>query len=191
MGKVFVLGKERSSKCTSDHEFDLVETLSDHKDAIQSADCSANGELLATSDSSGTILVRKPDDAFEIVHRIPGDAFPATCIRFTPNNLLLGGYLTGAIRIYRKDDFRLCAEIAGHSRAVTALDVNDKYVVSVGEDTFMNVWELTASKTAPRVQLVSSQCAANDLLTGVAFGKGKTVLTAAYDTTHLKLWVPQ
>ncbi|GLE03275.1 hypothetical protein PINS_up012165 [Pythium insidiosum] len=191
VGKIFILAKEKSSKATSDHDFDVVEKLSEHKDAIQSLACSANGGLLASCDDSGTILIRNPEDAFEVLHRIPGDNFPATSLRFTPSGTLLGGYLTGLLRVFRSTDFHVHAEIAAHSRAVTAIDVSDDLVVSVGEDTFMNVWELSGKKEAPRIQLVSSHCVSNDLLTGVVFVGAKSVMTAAYDTTHLKLWLPE
>lgn len=192
VGKVFILGKERSAKAsTTEHEFDLLETLSDHKEAIQSADSSKNGTLLATSDDSGTILVCNPDETFAIVHRVTGDGYPAMSIRFTPENLMVCGYLTGIIRIFRKKDYRLHAEIAAHSRAITAIDTSDKYIVSVGEDTFINVWELVGDSATPRIRLASAHSVTNDLLTGVCFAGPKTVLTAAYDTTHLKLWVPE
>ncbi|KAJ0396798.1 hypothetical protein P43SY_007694 [Pythium insidiosum] len=191
VGKIFVLAKEKASKATADHDFDVVEKLGEHKEAIQSMACSAKGGLLASCDDSGTILVRNPEDAFEVVHRIPGDNYPATSLRFTPDGALVGGYLSGLLRVFRGTDFHVHAEIAAHSRAVTAIDVSDDLVVSVGEDTFVNVWELSGKKEAPRIKLVSSHSVPNDLLTGVAFVGAKSIITAAYDTTHLKLWLPE
>lgn len=191
-GKCFVVGKERSSKSASPHEFDLLETLSDHKDPICCIDSSKDGLLAAVSDASGTILVRHPDENFEIMHRIMGNEYPATSLRFTADKWLVVGYLTGKLRFYHKDNFRLHSEVAAHSRAITALDVNEHCIVSVAEDTFMNVWELTTAKTGtPRVKLVSSQPIPNDMLVGVAFAGDKSVITASYDTNHLKLWLPE
>ncbi|TMW69411.1 hypothetical protein Poli38472_001567 [Pythium oligandrum] len=188
-GKVFVLAKEASSK--SDHSFDLVETLTDQTEPIHSIDSPTDGALLASSDDSGTILVRNPDDAFVVARSIPGGGFPATSIRFTPNNWLVSAYITGTIRIFRKNDFHVHAEIAAHSRAITALDVYEDRLVSVGEDTFLNVWEIDGEKDTPRFKLTSSQSVTNDLLVGVAMVNPKKVFTTSYDTTHLKLWVAE
>lgn len=147
---------------------------------------------MAVSDASGTILIRHPDENFEIVHRITGHEYPATSLRFTADNWLVVGYLTGKLRFYQKDTFRLHSEVAAHSRAITALDVNEHCIVSVAEDTFMNVWELSSAKAgAAKVKLVSSQLIPNDVLVGVTFAGGRSVITASYDTNHLKLWLPE
>ncbi|RLN98936.1 hypothetical protein BBJ28_00016545 [Nothophytophthora sp. Chile5] len=152
-----------------------------------------DGSILASSDMSGVILVHSPDEGFEVVHRIEGDGYPATCMAFAADNWLVGGYLTGCIRLFSPDKFHLHAEIAAHTRAITALDARDDHIVSVSEDTFMNIWEILPGKAAagPRLKLVSSQPVPNDLLTGVAFSSGNALFTATYDTAHVKLWTPE
>ncbi|KAF1336645.1 hypothetical protein FI667_g469, partial [Globisporangium splendens] len=138
------------------------------------------------------ILVRNPDDNFEILHHIEGDGFPVTSLSMAMDHWLFCGYTTGRLRIFKKENnFQLHAEVAAHSRAITALDVHDHQVATVSEDTFLNIWELTSSKTSAKVKLVSSQCVQNDLLTGVAFAGAKSIVTASFDTAHLKLWVPE
>lgn len=192
-----MLGTNTSAKSTSasDQEFELILTLDNNKDAIHCLDGSRRGVLLAASDDSGSVIVRNGEDSFDVVHRIPaagGDAFPVTSLRFTDDGLLVCAYVTGLLRIYNNGTFRLHAEIAAHTRAVTALDVCGQFIVSVSEDTFMNVWETSGSASAPRIELVSSQSVANDLLNGVVFAKTdnsmKTIITSSYDTTHVKLW---
>ena len=184
-----MLGKDSSTKGGSTHEFELVKTLTGHKDAVCAIDSASDGALVASSDDSGTILVRNVTNDFDIVHRLTGDGYPATSLRFCHNDWLVTAYLTGKIRIFRRNSFTIHAEIAAHSRAITALDAFDSCFASVGEDTFLNVWEI--SKTGGRVKLVSSQRIANDLLSGVAFAGAKHLVTAAYDTSNLKLWVPE
>lgn len=185
-----MLGKEKSSKATTTQEFDLLETLSEHKESISCIESSRNGALVASGDSSGLVLVYNPDDKFEVLHRIESSE-PVTTMRFVLEDWLVCGYLTGGMRIYKKDSFQLHAEVAAHTRAITAIDVFENHVVSVSEDTFLNVWELSSSKASGHVRLVSSHCVPNDLFTGVAFAGTKSILTATYDTSHLKLWVPE
>lgn len=186
-----MLGKEKSSKATTTQEFDLLETLSEHKESISCIESSRDCALVASGDDSGLVLVHNPDDNFEVLHRIESSE-SVTSMRFALEHWLVCGYLTGSMRIYKKDSsFQLHAEVAAHTRAVTAIDVLENHVVSVSEDTFLNVWELSSSKTSGRVRLVSSHCVPNDLLAGVAFAGAKSILTATYDTSHLKLWVPE
>lgn len=185
-----MLGKEKSSKATTTQEFDLLETLGEHKESISCIESSRNGALVASGDDSGLVLVYNPDDNFEVLHRIESSE-SVTTMRFALEHWLVCGYLTGGMRIYKKDSFQMHAEVAAHTRAITAIDVFENHVVSVSEDTFLNVWELSSNKASGRVRLVSSHCVPNDLITGVAFAGAKSILTATYDTSHLKLWVPE
>ncbi|TYZ63126.1 hypothetical protein PybrP1_008209 [[Pythium] brassicae (nom. inval.)] len=189
VGKLLVIGKEKAAKATAAPEFDLLETLREHTNAaITGVEASPAGALLATSDDSGLLLVRRPDDNFDVAHRVESDAgYPITAMRFVLDKWLVCGYLTGALRVYAADTLQLHAEVAAHSRAITALDALEGYVASVGEDTFLNIWELAGG----HVRLASSHAVPNDLLAGVAFAAPRSVITAAYDTSHLKLWVPE
>lgn len=148
---------------------------------------------MASGDASGTILVRRTENKFDIAHRLPGDGFPATSLVFLSDHRLVAGYITGTLRIFNPDNFRVVAEVAAHSRAITALDTRGPYVVSVSEDTFLNVWEIAEGSKGPsiRVKLASSLSVSNDLLVGVAFASEKNVYTATYDCANLKLWVPE
>lgn len=195
LGRLLVIGKERESKASDGPEFDLLETLREHSDAITSVESCANGSLVASADASGAILVRNPEDNFEVVHRIAGDSYPVSCLTFLDDKRLVSGDITGKLRVYGPQEFPLIVEVAAHSRAITALDSRDDLIVSVSEDTFMNVWVLSngGGKMGARVKLASSQQVPNDLLVGVAFAtsSGKNLFTVAYDTSHLKLWVPE
>lgn len=193
LGKLLVIGKEKAVKATPTPEFDLLETLREHKEAaITCVESSKTGALVVSSDDSGLLLAHNVDDNYDVVHRVESDAgYPVTTMSFVLDKWLVCGYLTGLMRIYRTDTFHLHAEVAAHSRAITAFDVLEGRLASVGEDTFLNVWELSGGKGGGHVRLVSSHSVQNDLLVGVAFTGAKSVITAAYDTSHLKLWVPE
>ncbi|GMF32890.1 unnamed protein product [Phytophthora fragariaefolia] len=173
--------------------FDVCKTLTGHDEAICCVESSLDGTLLASSDMSGAILIRDPGDGFEITHRIVTSGYPATSMTFMAENWLVVGFLTGCLRLYNPENFRVHAEVAAHTRAITALDAHNEFAVSVSEDTFMNIWEISSSKpgAGPRVKLVSSQAVPNDLLTGVVFASTNTLFTATYDTAHLKFWSPE
>ncbi|EEY56724.1 uncharacterized protein PITG_20800 [Phytophthora infestans T30-4] len=190
LGKLLVIGKEEEAKSGEGSSFEVSETLTEHDEAICCVESSLDGTLLASSDMSGAILLRNPKDGFEVTHRIVSTAYPATSMTFMAENWLVAGYLTGCLRLYNPQGFALHAEVAAHTRAITALDAHNEFAVSVSEDTFMNVWEISSSKpgATPRVKLVSSQPVPNDLLTGVAFVSTNSLLTAAYDSAHLKFW---
>ncbi|KUF75374.1 WD repeat-containing protein 54 [Phytophthora nicotianae] len=193
VGKLLVIGKEEEAKSGEGSSFEVCKTLTEHGEAICSVESSLDGTLLASSDMSGAIMIRNPRDGFKVTHRIVSTGYPATSMTFMAENWLVAGFLTGCLRLYNPENFHLHAEVAAHTRAITALDAHNEFVVSVSDDTFMNIWEISSTKpgAAPRVKLVSSQPVPNDLLTGVAFVSTNSLLTAAYDSAHLKLWSPE
>ncbi|RLN51730.1 hypothetical protein BBJ29_006881 [Phytophthora kernoviae] len=194
LGKLLVLEKEEEAKSgEGSSSFDVCKVLSEHEAAICCVESSLDGTLLASSDNSGAILIRNPGEGFEVVHRIVIDEYPATCMTFMAENWLVVGFLTGCLRLFSPEDFHLHAEVAAHTRAITALDAHNEYVASVSEDTFLNIWEISSNKpgSGPRVKLASSQAVPNDLLTGVAFVSTNSLFTATYDTAHLKFWSPE
>ncbi|KAG3028116.1 hypothetical protein PC121_g2129 [Phytophthora cactorum] len=193
LGKLLVIGKEEEAKSGEGSRFEVCKTLTEHDEAICCVESSLDGTLLASSDMSGAILIRNPGDGFEVTHRIVSTGYPATSMTFMAENWLVAGFLTGCLRLYNPESFHLHAEVAAHTRAITALDAHNEFAVSVSEDTFMNIWEISSSKpgAAPRIKLVSSQPVPNDLLTGVVFVSTNNLLTAAYDSAHLKFWSPE
>ncbi|KAG7388433.1 WD repeat-containing protein 54 [Phytophthora boehmeriae] len=194
LGKMLVIEKNEEAKSgEGSSSFDVCKVLSEHEAAICCVESSFDGTLMASSDTSGDILIRNPGEGFEVLHRIAIDEYHATCMTFMAENWLVVGFVTGCLRLFSPDDFHLHAEVAAHTRAITALDAHNEFVASVSEDTFLNIWEISSSKpgSGPRVKLASSQAVPNDLLTGVAFMSTNTLFTATYDTAHLKFWSPE
>ncbi|KAG1690583.1 hypothetical protein DVH05_028086 [Phytophthora capsici] len=193
LGRLLVIGKEEDAKSSDGSGFEVCKTLKSHEEAICCVESSLDGTLLASSDMSGAVLIHNPGDGFEVTHRIVSTGYPVTCMTFMAENWLVAGFLTGCLRLYNPETFHVHAEVAAHTRAITALDAHNEFAVSVSEDTFMNVWEISSSKAGadPRVKLASSQAVPNDLLTGVAFVSTNSIFTAAYDSSHLKFWSPE
>eukprot|EP00644_Phytophthora_capsici_P017781 jgi/Phyca11/537583/estExt2_fgenesh1_pg.C_PHYCAscaffold_1000004 len=190
---LLVIGKEEDAKSSDGSGFEVCKTLKSHEEAICCVESSLDGTLLASSDMSGAVLIHNPRDDFEVTHRIVSTGYPVTCMTFMAENWLVAGFLTGCLRLYNPETFHVHAEVAAHTRAITALDAHNEFAVSVSEDTFMNVWEISSSKAGagPRVKLASSQAVPNDLLTGVAFVSTNSIFTAAYDSSYLKFWSPE
>ncbi|KAE9044187.1 hypothetical protein PR003_g2683 [Phytophthora rubi] len=193
IGKLLVIGKEEDAKAAEGSGFEVCKTLTGHDEPICCVESSLDGTLLASSDMSGAIMIRSPGDGFEVTHRIASKGYPATSMTFMAENWLVAGFLTGCLRLYNPESFHVHAEVAAHTRAITALDAHNEFAVSVSEDTFVNIWEISSCKpgAGPRVKLVSSQAVPNDLLTGVVFASTNNLFTATYDTAHLKFWSPE
>jgi len=60
--------------------------------------------------------------------------------------------------------------------------------VTIGEDAYMNVWEITTRESNCQVSLISSTRVGDEILTGVVISSATSVQTASYDVCHLKSW---
>jgi WD40 repeat protein len=60
-----------------------------------------------------------------------------------PKPRLAGGYANGEIKVYNiGDNYDLCFSISAHLRMITSLTSFDKYLVSCGDDCYVNVWKI-------------------------------------------------
>merc|ERR1712137_790317 len=91
----------------------------------------------------------------------------------------------GSICIYSADDLQIQAEIKAHARLLTAMDVHEekRQIASVGEDTFLHVWEVQDTPSCA-VSLVSSRHVTDSLLTGVVL-QPSSVHVVGYDSKEL------
>ncbi len=109
-------------------------------------------------------------------------------------SLFIVGYASGIVKIFMAATGAPVCELAAHSRQVSAVACHKSgkaVFATVGDDTFVNVWELSGAKVEnTEVKLlVSSRCP--DLqLTGVAFGgpKMSSVVAAVYDYKQVLVW---
>ncbi|KAF2345858.1 WD40-repeat-containing domain, partial [Trinorchestia longiramus] len=104
---------------------------------------------LAVGDVRGNIMVGKAvGDSVDKLWEIESYGSAVSCLACV-GDLLLGGYLSGHLRVFSLSTRSVLAEICAHGRAVTGLDavegVGERELlrgVSVGEDTFVRVWGL-------------------------------------------------
>lgn len=110
-------------------------------------------------------------------------------------DIVAAGFSTGHLRIFRTRTSELVVEVAAHSRCVNAVDIHayQPLVVSVGEDTFVNIWSLPdfESKGSGEISLLFSSCVKDQLLTGAKFMNDETgnFAIAAYDVDQISVWV--
>ena len=141
--------------------------------------CASNSEsIAATADVSGLILLHDAKDQYEKLLEIKNQGSFAVTDMVMNDKFVIASYCTGHIRFFRIETGNLATEIAAHARAITALDLLDNHLVSVGEDTFLNVWSIPDSeaKTIPNLPVVSSKWIVT-FLHGKEF-KSKSVLTS-------------
>nr|CCA21213.1 dynein light chain 2B putative [Albugo laibachii Nc14] len=156
-GDILLFGTRNAVQQSRLPEIELLRTVACHEHAVCSAESTLSGSLLATSDESGTVILYDPSNDFEILHRIKGDGYSVTALRFLNDNWLVCGLLNGLIHLHKTSDAKLYARLVAHARALTAMDAFDSYFVTVGEDTFMNVWKLNDDAEMPRIELLHSQ----------------------------------
>jgi len=97
---------------------------------------------------------------------------------------LLVAYGPGTLCLFDAVSYDCQVELTAHARWVTAVDVREDlgFVVTAGEDTVLNVWQVDAA--SGRIGLQHTSVVTDKLLTGAAM-HGSEVLVTAYDTGDL------
>lgn len=97
---------------------------------------------------------------------------------------LMVAYGPGTICLFDAVTFDLQVELTAHGRWVTGIDIREDigWIMSVGEDTALNVWHVDAA--TGRVALQHTATVTDKLLTGVAL-YGSDVYVSAYDSSEL------
>lgn len=106
-------------------------------------------------------------------------------------DMVVAAYMSGHIRIFSRKAECLKAEVAAHSRPVSALAMHpsrDQFV-SAGEDSLLYVWTLPdfESKSSSDVDVLFQTTAKDKILVGVGFYSGDIVANA-YDTGSILIW---
>jgi hypothetical protein len=191
-GHIFVLSVNGES-------IELDTTIKPHADdenAATSAMACSKSWVVAASDS-GSVQIFDATNDFQLSARFPGTA-PCTSV-CTTGDVLVAGYTTGHLRLYRLSTKVIFAEIGAHTRAVTAIDAHPELsqFVSVGEDSIINVWQIATVDESkggedPLVSVLFTATSADSLLTGVAFSRNGTsnLLTTSYDQKRVRIFTP-
>eukprot|EP00752_Nemacystus_decipiens_P011247 g9995.t2 len=171
---------------------ELSATLRGHEQPITCA--GADSDVCVSGDAGGTIIAWSIAKHLERECTFDGDGYPATalCAR---DGTVVASYSTGHVRVFDRNNKALAIEIAAHSRSINAMDLHPSSMLlaTVGEDFFMNVWELPECRQggpSGQVGLLATSRVDNRLLTGVRFlvDGSHRIIALAYDCDHLQMW---
>ncbi|CBN77164.1 conserved unknown protein [Ectocarpus siliculosus] len=144
-------------------------------------------------------------EACELTATLRGHCQPITCAA-ADSECCVSGDAGGTVIVWSiakhlerecsfDGDGTLAIEIAAHSRTINAMDLHPSSMLlaTVGEDLFLNVWELPkCGQEGPsgQVGLVATSRVDNRLLTGVQFlvDGSHRIIGLAYDCDHLQIW---
>ncbi|CAM9299857.1 unnamed protein product [Discosporangium mesarthrocarpum] len=178
---------------SNEEKIEHVNALHGHNKPVTCA--TSSKDFAATGDTSGKVVLWDANAHFNKEWTIEGNRYPVTAL-CTRDWLLAAAFSTGHIRLYSIPKRELTVEIVAHSRIINAMDLHPEsmMVASVGEDCFLNVWELSKptceDSVSDQVGLLATSRVPNQLLTGVQFLNDGTSRIAAtsYDCDTVHLW---
>ncbi|CAM9255384.1 unnamed protein product, partial [Hapterophycus canaliculatus] len=120
---------------------ELMATLRGHERPITCA--GADSDYCVSGDAGGAVTVWSVAKHLERHCSFEGDGNPVTALR-TRDSTVIAAYSTGHLRLFDARKMSLAIEIAAHSRTINAIDLHPSSMLlaTVGEDFFLNVWEL-------------------------------------------------
>ena len=107
---------------------------------------SADGSLLAYSDSDGELAIVETGSWREVARSTAKSGFRDNALRFSSDGRqLFTGHKDSVIRIWNTSGLTVAGELKGHMESVLALDVHSdgKTLVSVGADRTVRLWDLS------------------------------------------------
>jgi len=154
--------------------------LTTHADRVRDITFSSGGELLASGDETGRIIVwREEDGEWREGFQLPGHAKAVTSLKFDPaGRLLYSGSEDRSMRVWDLERRReLCVKENAHTRQVLALDISrdGKLVASGSEDGSVGLWR------ADNLQPLFSNTLHSDWVESVSFSGDGLWLASASD----------
>ena len=160
----------------------LVSTLETEPDGPR------DSARVAVANNSGDGYIYSGAAMQTLAWKFEGAGIPITSVVLRGEDFI-AGYASGLIRIFNVTCGTVRVEIAAHSRTLNAIAVHPllPILVSVGEDTYMNIWDIQGM-ALDEVQLIRSESFPHSLLSGVAFDQsGTNIFTVAYDLPVLNI----
>jgi WD40 repeat protein len=175
----------------------LAFTLKDES-AITAMVSDENSKHLAVGNANGYVILFKieSNDSYKPIATItPDNEVPITTLGclFRGNNLVCAGFQNGHVKLLNFENGDMIAEISSHSRMVNAVACHPSRAVfaTCGDDTFMNVYEVSGDKIEKLdVDLILSSRVNDLMLVGVTFGgeNNSSVVGVPYDFNTLVVW---
>lgn len=164
----------------------LSETLSGHSYPISAV--AGAGDMMASADDSGCIMVWQAGPKFYQLTRINGGGTTCSSVCLY-KNLVIGGYGTGHIRIFDTQKGSLMTEICAHARWIHAMDLapSAALLLSTSEDSMLRVWSLKADDNQANISLAHQECITDVQLCGAKFVNkdGHSFCVTGYDANEI------
>lgn len=161
----------------------LQETLNGHSHSI--CDIASDGDMMVTSDEVGKIIKWKAGGHFTKISEINGFGYPCSSICLL-NDLVIGGYGSGHIRVFNSASGVMLAEVCAHSRWINAMDISQEsgLLVSASEDSYVRVWKITHNPF--NLEFLHEESITDVQLVGAKFldKEGSTFAVTGYDSNE-------
>ena len=163
------------------------------------SDPKSRNMAIATGTGAVIFVATHEDKEWQPVHNLLASLkvseIPATSadVLNRGQNLFAIGYANGSVKLFNAEDGQLLCELGAHSRQVNALVCHPTKAVfaTCGDDTFVNIWEVSGSKLASLdINLIVSSRVADYQMTGVAFGGPdfNSLVSSVYDFKTMLVW---
>eukprot|EP00118_Oscarella_pearsei_P027021 m.310667 g.310667 ORF g.310667 m.310667 type:complete len:322 (+) comp53626_c0_seq1:37-1002(+) len=171
---VFAISPEGSS-------VKMTETFEEHQKAIWDLS-SSHDSLWASCDEEGIIIIWEHLQKLKVIEQLKGQG--SCCSVAIWNDLVIGGYSTGCVRIFNLSSGTLKFEIAAHARWIHSIDVamETGLLLTTSEDSFVRIWNLPRA-ASNQVQLMYQDSVTDIQLVGSKFidSQGQMFAVAGYD----------
>jgi len=178
MGTVLVFG---------DRDLSLkhrIETTSESISAIAMSD-----KYLVCGNEVGELFVFDPDASYRRTGKIESEGVLSCCTCLcVRNDIIVAGYATGHLRLFRGSSCELYVEITAHARVITGLVFHPTASIfaSCSEDTLVQFWEYSEGLTS--IDMLLSEELANKLLVGITFLSDGRACVSSYDDLELEMF---
>ncbi|XP_074642372.1 WD repeat domain 54-like [Tubulanus polymorphus] len=167
----------------------VSEELKGHQYPI--CDLASYKDKMASSDSEGNIILWKQNGSKLIkTVSISGSGSPCSSLCLS-DDVVVGGYGSGHIRVYNSNTGKIGAEVSAHARWITALSFNraSGLLLSAAEDSFVNVW-LIKPGALPHIEHRFTDCITDQQLVGASFIKpdGSSFCVTGYDNNEISMF---
>ncbi|CAC5422554.1 WD repeat-containing protein 54 [Mytilus coruscus] len=169
----------------------LKESLVGHKHPI--CDLTSGPNKLISSDEQGNIFIwsLQPNGSLKQTGSVMGKGVPCSSLVLW-NDIIVGGYGDGQLRVYCAKTAKLAATVNAHARWVNAIDVAPETgrILSVSEDTFAKVWQLKEGNL-PEIEYKYSESVTDLQLVGGQFIQkgGRGFCVTGYDNSDITFFV--
>lgn len=171
--------------------FPIVQRL-ESENNIAIASISSSENYVGAANDNGSIFAYRIKEGYFQSCSFAGDGTPVTSLAQN-DTLIMAGYSSGLVRIYRLDINELCIEITAHVRLITAIDYQEHIglLATVSMDQQLMVWSIPnlRSKVSGTVNCVFAEALTDKLCTGVAFVGENRLAVSCYDEEEISLYI--